>query len=121
VLQPVHYECVSAAYVAQFGPLVVAEEDGVHQAARTGDNRSPATRATHDRDSKLVAAGHINFCRHARRPAGNDHRSRRLPQSENFSIVAVRFGPIQQCFIERDIFGGRRQCQIQALHARVFP
>ncbi len=60
-------------------------------------------------------------CDDARRAASDDHVLRRFPDAEEFAWAAAILGEVEERFIERDVFGGRGECEFEALHDAVVP
>ena len=117
--EPAQHEGMGAADIFQLGPQLVAEHDRVHEAAGPGDDGRAAAGAPQDRNASLAARRLVHFLLDARRAADDDHRLRRLPQSQEFPFRVLVFCLFQQRLVEGEVLGGRRQREFQALHGSV--
>ena len=94
----------------------VAEDEGVHQAAGAGDDGRSAAGAAEDGDAGGFAGGQVDFSSDARGAADDNQRLWRFPEAEDFAFELVGPSGVQEGLVEGDVFGGRRQRQIEELH-----
>ena len=103
---------------SQFGSFVEAEDNGVHEASGPRNDGSATAGTAQDGDVASLALLGLHFLRQLRGSAHNHHGSFRLPESEHLAGGFVRFGLIEEGFVEGEVLGGGRQCQFEQFHTR---
>ena len=100
----------------QLRPQPITEHQGVHQAARPGDNRRPAAgrRSTGMPNSRQTSSRTSASICDDRPTTTIGCRGSHKPQ--RFAGLAGRLGFVQQRFVERQVLGGSRQREIEILH-----
>jgi len=96
----VHDKVVDAIEFAKVGAEVHAEDKGIEQAARSGDNCRSAAAAAKDWDAILLAALERHFLSEPRTAADDHHGRLKFPDPRDFPTLPC-LGTFQQGFVNR--------------------